>query len=281
MKRMILVCVMILCLVPVDGWTEGTTLNARGRTEEAIWVFIDSGWAGEVTGILRYAEYETYTETILGAERDNGGEFVIESTAIMRVDSEVGNVIYFRLQDYQMPEWLSSADLFVLDDSNETMFIEQDQMAKWLDWAEGVYTLLHISKPYRSPELLKCADETCCVFAFFHNSNKKDMDAAIIAKLPSAGGEKPQMMAYVDMKTNPISGYDGYLTADQATAIGKNALRDRFGDDAVDYLILEEPRFILYDYSISIDISTDEEPDAGFQSVVINDNHPTWALSMD
>ena len=70
------------------------------------------------------------------------------------------------------------------------------------------------------------------------------------------------------------------MTANQAANAGREAIRARFGDDAAACLTVEYQGFILFNYGIYVDVSTDEVPDAGSERLIVNPDHPTWSFMM-
>ena len=273
MKRMMMVWVMILCLVPSACLSEQPD-RLRPETVERITRFVDPDSAAASSGILRVDDLDTYTEYTLANEYDTGEGLEMVPAAILRTDHETGSVIYYRRADFRLPTLAGAKEWTLMDEAGEPA------MASWQDWASQAYCALLGVMPDEAPVLMICPDQATCAFVLSGDPEARAIDAMLICSLPSAENELPQLRAYVDLTANPDCGYDGCMTAAQAAHAGREAIRARFGDDAAACLTVESHSFVLYDYGIHVDVSTDEVPDAGWERVVVNPDHPTWSFAM-
>ncbi len=273
MKRMMMVWVMILCLVPSACLSEQPD-GFRPETVERIVRFVDPDSAGASSGILRVDDLDTYTEYTLANEYDTGEGLEMVPAAILRTDHETGSVIYYRRADDQLPTLAGAKEWTLMDETDVSA------AASWQDWASQAYCALLGVVPDEAPVLMICPDQASCAFVLSGDSEARVVDAMLICSLPSADNEWPQLRAYVDLTSNPDCGYDGCLTANQAANAGMEAIRARFGDDAAACLTVEYQGFILFNYGIYVDVSTDEVPDAGSERLIVNPDHPTWSFMM-
>ena len=276
MKRLMLVWVMILCMVPLGGWAEDSVSIPNDDIVDTVEDVMILKWAGEADRIMGYNDDETCIEIMLGRENDDGTEPV----AIMRFDNETGYAVYYRRLDYQMPMLLLTDESAGADSEDDSASPTDPLSANCLEWAAEVYSLFHQGEPQVPPRVLGCSDEACCMIAFFEKSYNCDLETVLIFRLPAADGDEPQILAYVDVMTNGVCGYDGYLTADQAILAGREALRGRFGNDVADNLELEEKSFVMTEYAMDVRVLSEEFSEEPWQRIVLNSDHPTWDFLM-
>jgi hypothetical protein len=279
MKRLMLVCVIILCLVPVVCMSEQPD-RLRLETVAEIARFVSPDSTAVSSGILRIDDHDSYTEYTLANEYDTGEAFEYVPTAVLRSDLATGSVIYYRQTDYPLPTLTGAREWTLMDGADEATAQSDAKMISLLDWASHTHDALLGVAPDETPAVMICSDQRTCIFVLSDAMDEHVIDAMLICTLPSTENELPQLKAYVDLVTNPDCGYDGCITAHQASDAGREAIRARFGNDAAAQLTIEYSGFVLFNYGIDVDVSTEEVPDAGYEKVMINPDHPTWVFVM-
>ena len=243
-KRMLsLALVLILALLSCAA--AGEAPQPDFDLEDVVWNVLEHAWSGEARCVKDYIAHDTYTEAILGYDHPDG---TVDAVANLLVDSATGRVIYYRRSDFQMPVWLKQSALFGFDLDREAWDAWCKLEDQWRDW--GIQTCMELTgEKHGLVDFFHCAEEDCALFAFC-NSPHGDLHAAMICRLPDTAKEQPLLMAYVDVETNPAVGYDGCLTAEQAIALGMEALRGAYGDAVADRLLPGEWEMVIFDYAL-------------------------------
>ncbi|MBR6027524.1 MAG: hypothetical protein IKP40_00430 [Clostridia bacterium] len=248
----------------------GAEAGVPTAIHDAVLGIISQDWMPEnvMPRILDKAEDETYyTVQLVDAQTR-------EPVAVMRVDDlETHRILYYRLAGHEMPAWQRSNALFGFDlpRDEDIAWLEFDR--QWNDWADDIVSSLY-GADHGKPDLLHCADSQFCIYAVCDDPHG-DLTAALICQAPSADQESPVVIAYADVRTNPSSGYDGYLTGAQADRIALDALRTKFGDDVADHLQTDGRIMLIYDYCLYTEDFCDTDKDPEEEE---NSYDPLWLL---
>ena len=256
-RKLLLMIALFLLLFSTVFAEEAVTGEQAGPVdtalEETVWRVMEFPSSGEARCIYNYIDHDTYTEAILGYDHFNAVTKEVESidpVATVLVDHATGKVIYYRRTEYQMPLFLNTSGLFGLHDSSDMDDQWFKLKQKWQDW--GIQTYAELTGESRtSCNFLRCRDENCVLFAFC-NSPHGDLHAAMIVRLPDEQNPEPLLMAYADLETNPSVGYDGYLTADQATDAALRTIREKSGEEALRDLQLYYRDLTIYDFVVNL-----------------------------
>ena len=284
MKHVIALSV-VLVLILFSSFAVGEEAGALASRddhpiEEIVRSVMEYPWSGEMNCVKDRVDHETYTEVVLGSDCPDG---TINDAATILVSKSTGRVIYYRRIDYRMPEIQNENELWGLNDDRESALAWSDLQKTWMDWGKQTFRQLTGDDPGRYYcDFLHCRDENTVLFAFC-NDNHGELHAAMICALPDAEQPEPLLMAYADVETDPSVGYDGCLTADQATDIGTKALKETFCD-AADHLVLDLRSMVIYDALLYIEIDPDgfESEDAywAFLDEKRNTCTPLWIIRM-
>lgn len=252
MKKLSILFLIFATLLCLNANAESAVQNAIHDTVNEV---LGRDWAPKNVEprVLEKAEGETYYTVQLVDVQTK------EIVAVMRVDDlETHRVLYYLLSGYEMPSWQHTDALFGRDLPRDEKLAWYEFEDQWNNWANDIISLFY-GTDHREPYLLHCSDSQFFIYAICDDSHG-DLTAALICRMPSADQDFPLVIAYADVRTNPSSGYDGYLTGAQAQSVALDALRAKFGDDVADHLQSDGRIMLIYDYWLYIETRVGVDP---------------------
>ena len=189
------------------------------------------GWIPEGAS-AQYLEQNGYWEAELSSPAG-------EALALIRVDQASGRLVYFRRACCELPAL-----------PNAEIVSEAFDDGKYAD--EAGRTI----QAYCDPALLDGIwDKPCVILSpeagveLYTYYDHGDLYAPLVMlKAPEAPDGKPAVLAWVDLTTNPHSGWDGYLTRSEAQEAAFAAIRSEYGEDAADHAVPDSFSLLAGEY---------------------------------
>ncbi len=255
-KRMLawaaaLVMAAVLCSAAAEGAAVPPEAEAR------IAGLLADGWMPQ-NAEPAFEDGGSYWRVTL-TDRDSG-----MPAAEMRLDkADPSAVIYYRRADAELPRWPNESGLWGFDLPGEEERAFTERWSVWRDWADGIMAGCAGEDRAARADLLHAAEADCALFADCFDG---ELGSVLLCRFPAAEGETPEVLAYVDVATNPSSGYDGYMTGGEALQAALTLLRARFGDDVADHLAPDYCVMVIYD---------------GFRYTDLEElDHPIWIADL-
>lgn len=218
------------------------------------------------------------------ADSDEGGPFYTvnlaskhtgESVGVILIDHlETNRVLYYCAAGYELPEWPHSDTLWGMLLRQEERTAWQKKEERWAAWAQQAISICYAGQIDRYPQMLHSSDPSVAMFTVC-NTSHGDLTAVMVCRISDEADEAPEVLAYVDVRTNPCVGYDGYINAQQAEEKARAYAHVQYGLDVSNRLICDTQDMIVYDYVLYYGESDDSDD----MEALENSCSPMWVIS--